>query len=107
MKSIKLTVQPSGNRMNNKYRLGMSMADSWAFEKPLRIKLILTDSEIIVNLACGIPPRKAFDLNKRELSEWLVENGFNKYEGGSPPKLIFKIIQAEILTFEFTGQVEW
>ena len=106
MPTIILTVQPAKNKIYNVYRLGMSMADSLAFQKPLTIRLLDTNMDILVNLACGSPPDRAFDLNDNELSDWIINNGFGNYNRGKPPKLYFEIIKANVLTFQFTGQVE-
>ena len=99
-----LTVQSNGS---GGYRLGINTEDSRDIFKcrKIRVRLFLPDKRKIVCLtACGNPcdkngnwvavnpvtlspyRKKGYDLNKKELSEWIKENSMVP-----PKKLIFKL----------------
>lgn len=44
---------------------------------------------IEVNIACGSLPKKSYDVNKIELSNWIKTNEYNKYKSRQPTKLKF------------------
>lgn len=84
---ITLTVQSSANN----WRLGFNTSDSKSLLKHrelLKIKLNL-DTIIECRCACGTGRKKAFDINSKVLSEWIVNNNFHKYPYRNPTKLIF------------------
>ena len=116
MKDLILTVQSNGN---GGYRLGISKEDSLEYFKcrGVRVHLYLgTNKRLMCKTACGNCcdergnwlknnpktgkpySKKGYDLNHKELSEWIKTEGFNNYKTGYPKKLIFKIeiLQGEI-----------
>jgi hypothetical protein len=86
-----LTVQSSGKKSDYNYRLGFDKKTSEKyFYKPLSIFLILSKKMTIeVSIACGSPPKKSYDVNKVELSDWIKTNEYNKYKYRQPTKLKF------------------
>ncbi|MBK7311950.1 MAG: hypothetical protein IPI93_14535 [Sphingobacteriaceae bacterium] len=65
--------------------------------------MVLTDGvKTTVNIACGLPPKKAFDIYNKVLNEW-IKKGFHIYQRGCPTKLVFVFNQTKegvTLTFE-------
>ncbi len=95
IKELILTVQSGGKTGSNgkkKYRLGFNTSDSNEyFYKPLQIYLILDDSFVYtVKIACGPPSKKCYDINKKELSDWIIAKKFHCYPRGKPIRLKFK-----------------
>ncbi len=94
---ITLTVQPARNRKFGIYRLGIdSNVSNKYFYKPLKVKIKLRKSDVFeVSIACGPPSKSGYDLNKKEISNWIIENDFHKYVKGSPTKLKFELHKQE------------
>ena len=97
-RSICLTVQSNGS---NGYRLGISRADSEDIFKKRQQSVVLKLGELIIccKTACGVPDwnnknsvfpqKKGYDLNKKQLSEWIMNNHFCCYPKRHPTKLSF------------------
>ncbi len=88
---IILTVQPAKNKSAGIYRLGIGIDDSRDyFHKPLTITLKLPEGiEINVNIACGLPNKKCYDVNSKQLSDWIRCNNYHNYIPRKPTKLKF------------------
>ncbi len=90
---ITLTVQSSANN----WRLGFNTSDSKSLLKHRELLKVKLNSDTIIECrcACGTGRKKAFDINSKVLSEWIVKNNFHKYPPGNPSRLSF------ILTIEY------
>ena len=114
MKTIILTAQSNGS---GGWRLGINCEDSKKIYRcrKVKVRLFLTNDLFIECFtACGNPcdkngswipinpktnrpyRKKGYDLNKKELSEWLSKNYPNKIKG-RPRKLKFEFIKEEKL----------
>lgn len=110
MKTIILTVQSNGS---GGWRLGINTEDSKKIFRCRRVKVRLCISSVQIIecfTACGNPcddngnwislnpntgkpyKKKGYDLNKKELSDWLSENYPNDNNGG-PRKLKFTCVK--------------
>lgn len=95
-----LTVQSTSNN----WRLGISTTDSMYLFEHRELLIIELNSNAIIQCrcACGTGKKKAFDINSKILSEWIVKNNFHKYPCRKPTKLIFSITISngvKLLTF--------
>lgn len=86
-----LKVQPAKNKNYGIYRLGIGPDDSsHYFYKPLTITLVLSGGLTIqVNIACGPPTKKGYDVNSKDLSDWIKRNRYHIYPYGNPTELEF------------------
>jgi len=97
---ITLTVQSTANN----WRLGFNTSDSNnLFQHRELLKIQLNPDTIIeCRCACGTGRKKAFDINGKVLSEWIVNNNFHKYPFRKLTRLnyIIKIVNGvKLLTF--------
>jgi hypothetical protein len=95
-----LTVQSTANN----WRLGFNTIDSISLFEHRELLIIELNSNTIIECrcACGTGKKKAFDINSKVLSEWIVKNSFQIYPPGEPSRLSFIITIAngvKILTF--------
>ena len=98
-----LTVQSTANN----WRLGINKPDSISLFKHRELLIIELNSNTIIECrcACGTGKKKAFDINSKVLSEWIVKNSFHKYPNRRPTKLLFSIkMEKEVksLTYKST-----
>jgi hypothetical protein len=89
MPNLTLTVQPTG--ANNRYRLGVRLADSrdYFHERGVPVTLILNGQNIHTRTTCGHPLPKGFDLYNLLLHHWILEHGYNIYPFRHPTQLLF------------------
>lgn len=103
MKST-FTVQPSRNKKFGVFRLGLDRSLTKLVSKHQLIYLKLSSSILLqVKIVCGPPNKKAYDVNNKNLSDWIKEKGFNDYPHGKPTKLDFQLDKAN-WTFTFLGE---
>ena len=78
-----LTVQPARKKSDGIFRLGFGHEDSKQyFKRGQTIELVLApDIRIPVNIACGPPKKKGFDINSKILCNWIKKRGFDKNQG--------------------------
>lgn len=89
-KEIILTVQPARNKRYGIFRLGINTEDSVTlFFKPLSVILILVRITVEVNIVCGPPSKKCYDVGGQELNNWIKKMGFDDYTHRKPTKLKF------------------
>ena len=100
----KFTVQPSKNKIYGIFRLGLDKATSDIVKKHEWVTLILESTLTIrVKIVCGPPSKKTYDVNKRELKEWIKKYDYHVYPNRKPTKLIFRFDKSS-RTFKFSGQ---
>lgn len=102
MKEIILTVQPSGAKKNNLWRLGVPYKDSLDIfkERGVEVIVVLGKFEAKSKTTCGPPLKKGFDFNSKIINSWIIERGFQQYPARKPTKLLFKYNETlKTLTF--------
>lgn len=100
-KALTLSVQSAGNK---KWRLGLSTIDSREeFTHLESVNFILSVTQAVeCNAACGTSKKKAFDFNRKKLSEWIIKKGYHIYPYRKPTRLIFDLtIKANQKTLTF------
>ena len=100
---ITLTVQSTANN----WRLGFNTSDSKnLFQHRELLKIQLNPDTIIeCRCACGTGRKKAFDINGKDLSEWIVKNNLHNYPSRKPTKLIMSLtIKDGIKTLSFKSK---
>jgi hypothetical protein len=87
--TIVLTVQSTSNN----FRLGFNTFDSITFFHHRELISLKLDPSVKIKCrcSCGISKKKAFDLNSKILSEWIIKNNFHIYPSRKPTKLFFSM----------------
>jgi len=111
MKGVLVTLKVQSTGTSN-YRLGINVKDSKEYFKKrgVDVKVILSNKkEVDTCTSCGqidfSKPskirKKGYDLNKKGISEWITQKGFDDYQSGFPTKLLFRLnTKKMVLTFE-------
>ena len=86
---ITLTVQSTANN----WRLGFNTSDSKSLLQHRELLKVKLNSDTIIECrcACGTGRKKAFDINSKILSQWIVKNNFHQYPNRKPTKIVFSI----------------
>ncbi|MCX8473983.1 MAG: hypothetical protein ORN85_10095 [Sediminibacterium sp.] len=87
------------------YRLEFTKQDSINIIKLRGAPINLTIPpcrNLTLKSSCGPPNNKGFDLQCKEINQWILSNNFHDYPKGKPTKLIFDynlMQQVHFLTF--------